>query len=1106
MRAETEFRSRVLTLVFTDLAGSTALKANKGDLVASQLIQRHQAHVHRLVGEHAGHEIDSAGDGFFLTFETPTSAVAFALQLQQVHAKEEDLPGVRVGIHMGEITERQAPAGSSKPILIEGLAVDLAARIQSLARPGQILLSSNPFNSARQRLQKERFESEVLWSVHGRYLFKGFDEPFDVGEVGLKGIALMEAPPDSEKAWQVRSEKPETKKFRSQQMEELISKHIEIGSEIEKLREEVTILISDIVGYTKYTNQFGDIAGRVLAEKHNRAFRSGIESYGGEYVKRIGDAVMLRFRHANGAVKMACAVLSTLDQENRDLPEDQRLHLRIGIATGRALIEENDVDGEVVNLSSRLGGLAPEDGILTSVETVKELEPYLAGLCVPQVGMAVRGIEKRKTKIYQVIWDLESPADPGTVQEVLLLEVTREGQQLKQSLQLEGRSKETVTHYEFLPWESEIVEKASLEITQTLKHDSKTESSRGFEVLKAAGKSLYDVLITPKIKEDLKKTKIEFLVVKIQDSLVSIPWELLHDGEAFLSERFAIGRRVASRREPKQNSRPYVLRPRITILSDPKHDLASARIEGEELAAKLSPEGHLNVAMKQDADLDSTRKAIQESDLVHFCGHADYYRKDPKMSGWSLADGKLTGTDILKMAGSHSLFPRAIFANACQSGRSEEWVSQVQEQVYGLASAFLHAGVLHYIGTLGDVLDASSREFAGEFYKSLMRGSPIGIAVRDARRKAMQGDRQDALIWASYLLYGDPSVGIFGVARVPSPEKTTEEAGPAFVTRELDAARETKAMEMGTVRTGTAVLPARRAAKSKSILFALAAIAVIVMSLVATFGLKDRGGSPSSERLPAADDTVALLDYLSKRKTTQDEDDRWTSRPLTLAIMPLEKEGDFAAVSPEPRRTYDFLYEQLARSGGVQLVERQKINEVLAELNLGSSDLADPKVRAQLGRLLFARFLATGALTAEGSDRMLAVRVFDCETTAVIAFGRVSGATESAATAQGVVEQIVPGLRETYPLKGKIARISGDDIYVNIGNDVGIREKQNLLVYEEMEDPLLSGLRKEIGRVEITQVGDGVSLAKVMQRNGVFKEGLKVEAAEAVIEQSKLRR
>ncbi len=192
--------SRILTLVFTDLADSTALKTQRGDQAVGELFARHRAHVRRLATESGGRIIDWAGDGCFLTFETPSAAVLFALRLQQAHGQEPDLPGVRSGVHMGEVSERPGPDGDVAHPRVEGLAVDLAARISGLARPAQVLMSSSVADSARQRLEVDAFLQPVLWRTHGSYALKGFDEVLQIREAGLEGVASFEAPAASEKA------------------------------------------------------------------------------------------------------------------------------------------------------------------------------------------------------------------------------------------------------------------------------------------------------------------------------------------------------------------------------------------------------------------------------------------------------------------------------------------------------------------------------------------------------------------------------------------------------------------------------------------------------------------------------------------------------------------------------------------------------------------------------------------------------------------------------------------------------------------------------------------------------------------------------------------
>jgi serine/threonine-protein kinase len=197
---QSDVKSSLLCLVFTDLVDSTALKSRLGDAVAGERIARYQEQVRRLIAETGGREIDSVGDGFFLTYEAPSAAVTFALRLQLFHHDEPALPAVRVGVHLGEVTERPAPPGSSKPTLVEGLAVDLASRVEGLATPGQVLMTQAVFDAVRQRLKGAAFGRDVAWRAHGAYLFKGIDEPIEIGEAGFEGVSPLGAPPDSGKA------------------------------------------------------------------------------------------------------------------------------------------------------------------------------------------------------------------------------------------------------------------------------------------------------------------------------------------------------------------------------------------------------------------------------------------------------------------------------------------------------------------------------------------------------------------------------------------------------------------------------------------------------------------------------------------------------------------------------------------------------------------------------------------------------------------------------------------------------------------------------------------------------------------------------------------
>lgn len=125
------FEPRLLTVVFVDLAGSTALIDRVGDDAGVRAVQ-HQLGIVRAVSEsHGGHEVKSLGDGLLLTFDSPRQAVRFALGAQRLVATSG--PGVRIGINTGEVM-----AAHDDPM---GATVNAAARIADRAQAGEVLVA-----------------------------------------------------------------------------------------------------------------------------------------------------------------------------------------------------------------------------------------------------------------------------------------------------------------------------------------------------------------------------------------------------------------------------------------------------------------------------------------------------------------------------------------------------------------------------------------------------------------------------------------------------------------------------------------------------------------------------------------------------------------------------------------------------------------------------------------------------------------------------------------------------------------------------------------------------------------------------------------------------
>jgi pimeloyl-ACP methyl ester carboxylesterase len=123
---------RVLaTVLFSDIAGSSQRATELGDRAWRELLERHHALVRRELLRFRGQEIDTAGDGFFASFDGPARAIRCACAIAE--AMRELGLDVRLGLHTGECEI----AGGK----IAGIAVHTGARVASRAEPGEVLVS-----------------------------------------------------------------------------------------------------------------------------------------------------------------------------------------------------------------------------------------------------------------------------------------------------------------------------------------------------------------------------------------------------------------------------------------------------------------------------------------------------------------------------------------------------------------------------------------------------------------------------------------------------------------------------------------------------------------------------------------------------------------------------------------------------------------------------------------------------------------------------------------------------------------------------------------------------------------------------------------------------
>ncbi len=128
---EAEFDRVLATVLFTDIVGSTNLASELRDRGWRELLERHHLVTRGLLGRYRGTEVDTAGDGFFATFDGPARAVRCAQAI--VEAVRPLGLEVRAGVHTGEVETIDDKVG--------GIAVAIGARVAGKATPSEVLVS-----------------------------------------------------------------------------------------------------------------------------------------------------------------------------------------------------------------------------------------------------------------------------------------------------------------------------------------------------------------------------------------------------------------------------------------------------------------------------------------------------------------------------------------------------------------------------------------------------------------------------------------------------------------------------------------------------------------------------------------------------------------------------------------------------------------------------------------------------------------------------------------------------------------------------------------------------------------------------------------------------
>jgi uncharacterized caspase-like protein len=230
--------------------------------------------------------------------------------------------------------------------------------------------------------------------------------------------------------------------------------------------------------------------------------------------------------------------------------------------------------------------------------------------------------------------------------------------------------------------------------------------------------------------------------------------------------------------------------------------------------------------------------------------------------------------------------------------------------------------------------------------------------------------------------------------------------------------------------------------------------------------------------------------------------DDWTSPVLALSVLPF---SDQSTPGVTGRIGLDTLVQQeLIRElqqRGFTLVERRVLDKVLAEVKLGSSELADQDTQIKLGKVLAARLMVSGILTQQGTSLAASVRAIDTETTqlAMVRSERNSGPLNPTELAANIAKAVAATVVDKYPLKGRIVAVEGERAIINLGKRHGLAAGQSFNVLSrgepiEFNGRVLGYKEDRIAQVTVTEVQDQLAYARVAEVKAPLEKNQRIIA------------
>ncbi|SLM29349.1 putative Adenylate cyclase [Desulfamplus magnetovallimortis] len=815
----------------------------------------------------------------------------------------------------------------------------------------------------------------------------------------------------------------------------------------EKFMEYVTIMFTDIAGYTSFVETHGDLAAKSLLFCHNKIVFEIIKENNGTVIKTIGDAVMASFKEPLDAVQASVAIQKALKEYNSGVAKQKKINIRIGLNAGNAFKDKGDYFGDAVNVAARIEPAGSAGQIMVS-QSVHDAVKSCTDIFIRFHGRKMAKGKSRPLDLYRVFIDKEEFDAEETPPPDRIIEDS--GSKIKDIVENKDVGGQ----------------KADEELVKTVEEEDRSKQQGSVKNRPDSGS--YKNRPDSDSYSDSSKN--------VQQSSVNNEEPSRSDTPLSGNNRSPFEKnREVTERDADFSSMPVHRFDLIWKLSLPIMVILGIFVYFYPQIMPVGNSGNLLNKYVQAFSLLRSGNIEDAKELFLDFGENDSkcqeglaaiaYRKNSYDEARKYCDNSIA-------ADSGTFYPRVIKGNIFfDTGKVDQAKKAYNEVLKYPSPLDWQKGELFFrMGRISSL--ESDPEKALEYYNQAMELDGSNVDIMTARGVILEkmGDLQKAL-------------NAYDAALKIAPDNVMAATFYRQIKQNMETAQNKEKQERVN-KLIQELLEAMHKKESRS-------SGAVASGAIASDLSGSEDGTEFGDGVDGGDgtDTADVKDGATKIDT-------WTSRPVTLFFAGNQRKGSISLREGEDLFFELALMESLGASPNVEIVERALMDKLLEELKLSSTDLANPDTALRLGKILSARLIGNLTFLGYAGETKVYLKLIETETSSVkiSLSGNVGNGFTPDSAAQKLAQEISQKVLSSFPVRGKIMQTGDNDVLLNIGAVHGVTEGMIMKVFPG-EAASNSLKRKAVGAIKIISVGQDGSTGEIVKGTEVIDSTHIVEAA-----------